>query len=165
MTMIKSSNPRFLVCDLETNSVEPHDVTKLHCGVIFDGENYEKFDYNEGAGWLDHLTSRVLELGADYVVGHNFIGYDLNVIRRFCPDRLYTKLRNHPIIDTFVLSQYLNADRGGHSLSYLSKGLEEEKSHHEDWETYTPEMLEYCIQDTKANYKVLMDLLKEGNYV
>jgi hypothetical protein len=53
------------------------------------------------------------------------------------------------VVDTFVLSQLYNPSySGGHSLEAWGKRLNHPKTEHEDFSCLTPEMLEYCANDT-----------------
>jgi hypothetical protein len=70
------------------------------------------------------------------------------------------------ISDTLLWSKLLNADRlGGHSLAAWGKRLNNYKEHFEDWNNYSQEMLNYCIQDTNVNKSIYFELTKEqGNH-
>jgi DNA polymerase-1 len=53
------------------------------------------------------------------------------------------------VVDTFVLSQLYNPSySGGHSLEAWGNRLNHPKTEHEDFSCLTPEMLEYCANDT-----------------
>jgi hypothetical protein len=53
------------------------------------------------------------------------------------------------VVDTFVLSQLYNPSySGGHSLEAWGERLGHPKTQHEDFSCLTPEMLEYCANDT-----------------
>src|SRR6185369_16714943 len=85
-------------------------------------------------------------LPPDYrLVGHNFIAYDMVMLNRHWG----TKLGISHVVDTFVLSQLYNPSwSGGHSLAAWGSRLGHPKTEHEDFSCLTPEMLEYCANDT-----------------
>ena len=108
---------------------------------------------------------------ADVLIGHNIINYDIPLIKEQHPD---FKPQGE-LIDTLVLSRLFYphiADRdyerrpvgmpqrlyGRHSLEawgYRLKCFKGDFGKHEgSWEEYTPEMLDYCIQDTEVTVKL-----------
>ena len=108
---------------------------------------------------------------ADALIGHNIINYDIPLLKEQYPDF-------NPVgetLDTLVLSRlyYPNIiDRdyerrpqgmpqrlyGRHSLEswgYRLKCFKGDFAKHQGaWEKYTPEMLDYCIQDTEVTLKL-----------
>jgi DNA polymerase I len=55
----------------------------------------------------------------------------------------------HRVVDTFILSQLYNPSYpGGHSLEAWGERLKHPKTEHENFSCLTPEMLEYCANDT-----------------
>ena len=122
------------------------------------------------------------------LVAHNGLKFDFPVLNLFGvleyhvgsldePDTIF----NNPIIfiDSLILSRILNPDRfGGHSVDGWGKRFHEYKQdfraiciekgyidkHSEkgaEFQKYCPEMLEYCIQDTKVEKKIFLQLLKD----
>tara|TARA_R110000787_G_scaffold89109_1_gene188733 strand:+ start:4819 stop:6354 length:1536 start_codon:yes stop_codon:yes gene_type:complete len=64
-----------------------------------------------------------------------------------------------PITDTLVLSKLYNPQlENGHSLKAWGERLKFPKGDHSDWSKFSPEMLEYCIQDLKVTGKVYEEL-------
>lgn len=101
---------------------------------------------------------RVLE-GADVLIGHNIIDYDLRLIKKLYP----SFNPRGKIMDTMILSQLLFPDRvGGHSLGQYGEELGIEKPLHEDWSVFSPEMLHRCTEDVHINHKVYDKLMKEA---
>ena len=115
---------------------------------------------------LQHALRKCTEL-----VGHNIVGFDLPVLQLYGvleysigypgqPSLLFGK----PVVitDTLLWSKLLNADRfGGHSLDAWGKRLGNHKGSFSDWSKFSPEMLEYCIQDTAVNKSIYLELIKE----
>jgi len=105
------------------------------------------------------------------IIGHNIVAFDLPVLMLYgaldysvgYPDQSST-LFGKPvtITDTLLWSKLLNADRlGGHSLDAWGKRLGNTKVHFKEWDRFSQEMLDYCIQDTSVNHSVFTELIKE----
>lgn len=149
----------------------------IHCIVIRDIANVEEaevFDYKPERAVIQGV--KTLER-ADVLIGHNILGYDVPLLKEqfpeFAPRGSY--------LDTLTLSRLYyphiserDYERrpigmpqrlyGSHSLEawgYRLKCFKGDfaKNTSNDWSTYTPEMLDYCIQDTKVTVK-LYELLQ-----
>ena len=115
---------------------------------------------------LSRILSDCTEL-----IGHNIVAFDLPVLMLYgvldyrigYPGQPSTLFGNPvTITDTLLWSKLLNADRlGGHSLDAWGKRLGNNKTHFEEWDRYSQEMLDYCIQDTSVNASILEQLIKE----
>jgi len=99
------------------------------------------------------------------LIGHNLISYDLPVLKK-----LWSWEYKGDVLDTLVCSRtiwphlmQLDADHkrlptklwGSHSLKAWGYRLGELKGEYSEanngaWETFSPEMLDYCVQDTKV---------------
>ncbi|OUV27050.1 MAG: hypothetical protein CBC48_14690 [bacterium TMED88] len=116
---------------------------------------------------------------ADVLIGHNIIGYDIPLIKE-----AYDFDYKGQVIDTLVLSRLFyphivdrdNVRRplgmpqklyGRHSLEawgYRLKCFKGDFGKHEAaWDIYTPEMLDYCIQDTEVTVKLYELMLRRMN--
>ena len=105
------------------------------------------------------------------LIGHNIVTFDLPVLKLYDvldyeigypgqPSTLFGKPVT--ITDTLIWSKLLNADRfGGHSLEAWGKRLGNFKTHFEEWDRFSQEMLDYCIQDTSVNKSILDHLIEE----
>ena len=159
-----------LIFDLESTGLLRRG-SRIHCIVMRDA-------VNESTHVFDHQPERDLLQGvkqleqADALIGHNIIGYDIPLLKEQYPDFA----PRGQVLDTLVLSRIfypLIADRdferrpagmpqrlyGRHSLEawgYRLKCFKGDfgKSDSNDWSTYTPEMLDYCIQDTEVTLKL-----------
>lgn len=109
--------------------------------------------------------------GATEIIGHNIINYDAPVLQLYglweyrvgYPGEDST-LFGRPCVftDTLLWSKLLNADRfGGHSLGAWGKRLGNYKGDFNEWHRFSPEMLDYCIQDTAVNLSIHKKLLEE----
>ena len=158
-----------LVFDLESNGLL-NDVTKIHCLVIYEQETGETVAYND-EGNAEPITRGVQRLeDADVIVGHNVIGYDIPCLRKiyswFAPTAM--------VVDTLLLSRLyhtdmLNIDQtrkfkqmplqlyGRHSLESYGYRLGEYKGSFgkdTDWQEWSQEMQDYCVQDVNVTRKL-----------
>ena len=158
-----------LVFDLESNGLL-NDVTKIHCLVIHEQETGETVAYND-EGNAEPITRGVQRLeDADVIVGHNVIGYDIPCLRKiyswFAPTAM--------VVDTLLLSRLyhtdiLNIDQtrkfkqmplqlyGRHSLESYGYRLGEYKGSFgkdTDWQEWSQEMQDYCVQDVNVTRKL-----------
>ena len=143
-----------IVFDIDANGLTPDNVWCSVAHIVgteefFEFHGFSLFDFNE---WL---------LGFDEdceVIGHNIIGYDIPVLERL----LGTDFSKCKITDTLVLSRLANPSRdGGHSLESWGQTLNQPKGDYNDWDNFSHDMLEYCVQDVKVNTLVYKRLLSE----
>ena len=153
--------------DIETNGLY-WDATCIHVLAMLDLDTGEVQVYNDQGGGHSITTGLTFLDGADLVVGHNIIGFDIPVIRKLYPffDR------TDGILDTLVLSHLRYADImdsdarsrrsrlpktlwGSHSLAAWGHRLGTYKDDKpESWDKWTQRMQDYCIQDLQVNYKL-----------
>ena len=170
-----------LLFDIETDGFLDV-VTKIHCLVIKDTETDEV--------WANHTPEditcglKLLMSAADkpIIAGHNVIKYDIPVIQKLYP---WFKVDQSKVYDTLVVSRLIfsdlrerdggNIEKGllptklwaSHSLKAwgyrlgILKGEFKEQNGEDAFKVFTPEMLEYCVQDvevTHALYKQLSSI-------
>ena len=141
-----------IVFDIEADGLHPNNVWCIVAKEL-DGKihTFDNTQIHEGIKFLQE---------ADTLIGHNIIGYDIPVL-----EKLYNVKFNCKVEDTLVMSRLFNPVReNGHALKawgWRVGMLKQEQP--EDFDSYTPEMLEYCIQDVKLNEAVYKFLIKEGN--
>ena len=172
----KKSTMTNLLFDLESTGLLRQG-SRIHCVVMRD------IDDAEMPIVFDHKPERAIEQGiheleeADSLIGHNIINYDVPLIKEQYPD-FNPKGK---LIDTLVLSRiyYPNISErdyqrrpagmpqrlyGRHSLEAWGHRLRCFKGdfgkHQGAWQTYTPEMLDYCIQDTEVTLKLYELMLR-----
>jgi DNA polymerase I len=140
-----------LVFDIETDGLL-YELTKIHCicakdlsrGVVY------KFRPEEIESGLDLLNS------VDYIVGHNISGFDLLAIQKIYPS---FSIDNSKVRDTLCMSRLFNPDRPDHSLAGYGTSYNRLKVQHEDWTTFSPEMLHRCSEDVEINCLIYRDLV------
>lgn len=151
---------RTVVCDIETDGLLPH-VSCIWCIVAKDYDTGEMFIFTSDPD-DEHPDIGDFATFADEVhhwIGHNFLGYDMRVLKKI----LNVKIKGNRVTDTLVVSRLQAATRqGGHSLDSWGTTLNYPKLPFKDFTEYTPEMLEYCINDVELNYKVACYLKSEG---
>lgn len=151
------------------------EVTTIWCHVFRD------IDTNEVYTFDPTQTQEALEFmdNAKTLIGHNIIDYDLRVVKK-----LHDYTYKGDVIDTLVYSRTiwphikevdfkLNKAKhfplkliGSHSLKAWGHRLGELKgdfnSGSESFATYTPEMLDYCIQDTEVTAKLYSKIMEKN---
>ena len=151
---------RTVVCDIEADGLLPH-VSKIWCIVAKDYEDGTIYTFTSDPD-DDHPNVEDFHAFADEVhhwIGHNFLSYDARVLKKI----LNIRIKGNRITDTLVVSRLQAYSRqGGHSLHNWGEILKHPKLPFKDFSEYTPEMLEYCINDVELNYKVACYLKSEG---
>ena len=142
-----------VVFDIETDGL---DATKIWCLAVTDPDTGETKTYGptqlvEGLACLDN---------AEKLIGHNIIGFDLPVIKKLHNIDL---AQGKKIVDTLVLSRLFNPTReGGHGLESWGYRIGMGKIEFDQFDYYTPEMLNYCRNDVVLNSKVFNNLKIES---
>ena len=158
-----------LIFDIETDGLV-HDVSSIHCAVIYDTEDDSYAQYND-SGTKDPIIRAITRLEeADRIVGHNIINYDLRVIAKLYP--FFSPVGD--VVDTLLLSRLyhpnlMEIDKkqawkhmplqlyGRHSLEAYGYRLGEFKGNfakETDWNDWSQEMEDYCTQDVKVTTKL-----------
>lgn len=170
-----------LIFDIETDGFL-ENVTTIHCLVIKDTELGEVFTYVNGPDHIDLEKGLAGLMNADCIAGHNVIKFDIPVIQKLYP---WFSVDQSKVYDTLVVSRLIYSDlreRDGaniekgllptklwasHSLKAwgyrlgILKGEFKEQNGEDAFKVFTPEMLEYCIQDvnvTEALYNQLSQI-------
>ena len=172
-----------IIFDLETNGLL-NNASRIHCISInwYDSGRYESFNdepYGEPKTIKEDcpmagnysITTAISNLEvADYLIGHNIIGFDIPIIKRLYPYFNPTGI----IVDTLLLSRLyhpnlLDIDKkhnwkhmplqlyGRHSLEAYGYRLGEYKGNFgktTDWQEWTQEMEDYCKQDVAVTTKL-----------
>lgn len=168
------------IFDIETDGLL-EEATKIHCLVVRDVDTgevqvFQQHDEPVAKNVADGL--RVL-MGAELVVGHNVIKFDLPVIQKLYPWFTYDPAK---VLDTLVCTRLVwpnikdhDADLirkevlpgklfGSHSLKAWGYRLKCHKGEFEGpWDVCTQEMIDYCVQDTEVTL-ALYTRIKDKNY-
>lgn len=158
-----------LVFDLESDGLY-NDVTKIHCLAIYDSETDETIAYND-VGNCEPISRGVQRLeDAEIIAGHNVISYDIPVLQKIYPWFSPSAL----VVDTLLLSRLYHNNMvdidskhkwkhmplqmyGRHSLESYGYRLGEYKGAFgktTDWQEWSEEMQDYCIQDVLVTVKL-----------
>ncbi len=141
-----------LVFDIET---DPIPATKIWCICAIDIDTGEEYKY----GPSDLEEGYKLLSSADKLVGHNIIGFDVPVLKNLAR----VDLTDKTLVDTLVLSRLFNPVReGNHGLERWGYALGCPKIEFEDYDSFSQEMMDYCIQDVRLNKEVFDALKKES---
>jgi DNA polymerase I-like protein with 3'-5' exonuclease and polymerase domains len=138
-----------IVLDIETNSKH----NKIWLAVTRDINTGEVKSWKEASGLQKYLDN------CDLIIMHNGISFDAPVLR----ETWKISIMPSQVCDTLVLSRLLSPSlEGGHSLDAWGKRLGFLKGEFNDWDGgLTPEMEEYCIQDTLVTQKLYEHLTSE----
>lgn len=149
-----------LIFDMESNGLLD-EVTQMWCIVAKDIDKgiIHRFGPNDIFQALEYL------LQAETLIGHNIIGYDIPVFKKFHPFEYTGEL-----IDTLVVSRLQYPDRPSpkgykgkapHSIEAYGYRLGRGKPEHNDWSCFTPEMLHRCSEDVEITHMIYDYLLEE----
>jgi DNA polymerase I-like protein with 3'-5' exonuclease and polymerase domains len=162
------------IWDIEADNLLD-EVTQVWCHVFRDVDTDEvhTFDPTQTQEALDFMDK------AKTLIGHNVTDYDLRVIKK-----LHGYTYKGEVIDTLVYSRTVWPDVkeidfklnkkgnfpqkliGSHSLKAWGYRLGELKgdfnSGSESFAAYTPEMLDYCIQDTAVTNKLYRKIMEKN---
>lgn len=148
-----------LIFDLEGDGLY-EQITRVHCIVTKDVRRGTVLSWHDDPNIpKDGTVAQGLEYmsGADRLIGHNIIGFDLPVL-----DMLYGWKFKGQTTDTLVLSRLFQPDREGfHGLEAWGKRLGRPKPVIEDWSTFSAGMLHRCVEDVENNHLVLKALRAE----
>jgi len=156
LMMKETSDNKYLIIDIETNGLlntldKSNEVSKIFCIVTKDLSTGEIVTYTQEECYTNFKPSP-----NTIFIGHNILSYDLRVLAKILNYR-------HPAskcIDTLILSQLFNPIREkGNSLAAWGERLGFPKMPSPNFEYYTEEMLEYCINDVQLTAKLYEHLL------
>lgn len=138
-----------IVLDIETNSKH----NKIWLAVTRNIDTGEVKSWKEASGLQKYLDS------CDLIIMHNGISFDAPVLR----ETWKISIMPSQVCDTLVLSRLLSPSLdGGHGLASWGNRLGFPKGEFNDWDGgLTPEMEEYCIQDTLVTQKLYEHLTSE----
>jgi DNA polymerase I-like protein with 3'-5' exonuclease and polymerase domains len=161
----QSSDKKVFLFDIETNGFYD-DVNTIHCIVIKDVKTGQTFSYGP-----DSISNALIHLdSADTLIGHNIIFYDIPVIEKLFPDVI--DFASKEVVDTLVCVRLLwpkeklyEIDQkdynhvpsrlmGSASLEAWGQRFKDYKGDFKDFENFSQEMLNYCIQDVSVSFRL-----------
>ena len=168
---------KFVVADIETNAIENFTTLdcpiKFHCISILDTDTLEMHEFNTDRGNIEEGI-KMLEQSR-YVCGHNFIGFDAP-----CIEKVYG-VKLNVIVDTMLMSKFFCRDIaitdrkrenfpsalvGKHKLEAWGWRLGNFKGNYSKqegaWDSFNPEMQQYCSQDVKLTFDLYKHLIKNS---
>lgn len=170
-----------IVLDIESDGLLD-DVTKIHCIVTKEVNPDMSGGGCTVAVGEEEITFRLRQLmrAPDKLVGHNIIGFDLQVIKKLYPWFEIPHVERQ-VLDTLVLSRLIYphlkeqdlkfrkfqrlppALTGSHKLEAWGYRICDYKGKYEGgWVDYTVEMLEYCKRDVEVTSSLLRHLVNKG---
>jgi len=140
-----------LIVDIEANGLKPDTIwcivaKEIEHGTVntFIGDDVFKF-----SDW-------VYDTGITHICGHNIIGYDLPVLEKLTGFRWEGAVQ-----DTLVMSRLARPQRiNGHSLEAWGEKLKFSKGSHNEWDSFSWEMVEYCKRDVEVTARLFTRLSK-----
>ena len=156
LMMNESLDNKYLIIDVETNGLlntldKSNEVSKIFCIVTKDLGTGEIVTYTQEECYTNFKPS-----SNTIFIGHNILSYDLRVLAKILNYR-------HPAskcIDTLILSQLFNPIRdGGNSLAAWGERLGFPKMPSPNFNSYSDNMLEYCINDVQLTAKLYEHLI------
>jgi len=152
-----------LCVDIETNGLMP-DVDTIWCLVAIDSDTGTVYSFSDYDNELPSLKEGLTFIStADIIFGHNFIGYDLVVLKHLLGFNLPSTVK---LVDTWILSQLNQYKRDHkHGLEGWGSKLGFPKLEFDEFSKYSKEMLTYCIRDVELNVKVYKVLVEEANKI
>lgn len=152
--------------DLETNGLL-ESVTTIHSLVLQNADTGEMVSCADQPGYVPVREGLELLCGADEIIGHNIIGFDLRVVRKLHPWFAF----KGRVTDTLVLArlwksgdalreddakrihrgEFPRRHLGSHALEAWGHRLGILKDEYDGgWEQWNPDMQAYCEQDVRV---------------
>jgi DNA polymerase III alpha subunit (gram-positive type) len=124
------------VFDVEANGLL-NEATRIWCITLYSLDKSKTVTFTDE---LDDYRSieEALQImsKAEQLIGHNIYAYDLPLLEKLKSFKFTGK-----ILDTLLLSQLLNFDRGGHGLAQWGERFGIPKPKQEQWEFFEKAML------------------------
>jgi DNA polymerase-1 len=147
--------------DIETDGLLA-EATTVWCATIKDHYNgsIRRFDpssISELPSYLDRFN---------ILIGHNCVQFDFPVLKKVFGWEYKGQVR-----DTLLMSRLQSPHRGypqgyvggaPHGVEAWGYRLGLAKQEHNEWDGFSPAMMERCVQDVEIQYKIYEELLHEG---
>jgi hypothetical protein len=137
------------VFDIESDGLLD-EATKIHVLSYTDMEGVVK-------SITDYDDMRTFLLGADKLIGHNIVRYDLPLVKKILGIEVKAD-----VVDTLILSWYLHFNRPRHGLAQYGEEYGVPKPVVDDWANLSvAEYTHRCEEDVKINLKLWQQLSKK----
>lgn len=169
-----------IVWDIEANGLL-HDATKIWCLVA---KNIDTKETTKLVGEdLKYYNILPIFIGADEIIGHNIISYDLPMLKLFYDLDIIPFVGKESIVDTYVISKVLNPDRempkgcpttirsedkkltkriGPHGLEAWGYRVGRKKIEIHDWTIFDDNIVNRCETDVDINIDTYFALMSEA---
>jgi DNA polymerase-1 len=153
-----------LVFDIEADSLTP---TKVHCLVITNVDTLETKRFANMPfmhGGIDSIPNGCeLLKQADLIIGHNILGYDLPVLKKFYG----LVIPIEKVCDTYLTSMLVVPEREeGHSLEAWGRYLGHGKIKYDGpWDQWSKVMEDYCAGDVKVTLELFNWISDNHSYI
>ena len=158
-----------MIFDLETDGFLAR-CTAIHCLSVYDTDKEQLLTYNDEGGDKEPIVRGIQLLAdAEEICGHNIIGFDIPVVKKF-----YPWFESKFSVDTLLLSRLYHPNMmeldkkhkwrnmplqlyGRHSLESYGYRLGEYKGDFGktcDWKCWSQDMQDYCEQDVIVTNKL-----------
>jgi DNA polymerase-1 len=137
---------RRLICDIETNGLNPSRIWVIVCKDIDTGEVHVFREPDRSDDFA------VFTRSVDLWVGHNFLGFDLGVLQKLLPG---AQVHASQVVDTLIVSRVVHYARsGGHSLRQFGTefGRLKPEIEEEGWEEFSEALVHRCREDVEINF-------------
>tara|TARA_Y100000310_G_scaffold161131_1_gene161066 strand:- start:7273 stop:9183 length:1911 start_codon:yes stop_codon:yes gene_type:complete len=138
-------------------------LTRIWCAVVIDEDGTEHVFTPANIQRLPGHLDQYEELR-----GHHAIGYDWPALRK-----VFGYEYRGRKVDTLLMSRLQRPARrrppncqgrvGPHSVEAWGYRLGHYKEEHDEWDKFSPEMLNRCLEDTRIQVKIYDELIKEGH--
>ena len=160
-----------VIFDAEANGLlETVDTVWCICTINPDtGDRYRFVHplYHTSLPCTGDISSGLVYLNSfDEIIGHNIIGYDLELFDKVLGWKPRPEIK---ITDTVILSRLVNFDirippgctSGPHSVEAYGIRFGRHKPGHEDWTQFSAEMLHRCSEDTEIQLLIWCHVYQE----
>ena len=160
--------------DIEANGYY-EEATVIHSLVLKHRGTGEIISCADQPGYRPIAEGIKLLENADLLVGHNILDYDLPVIKKLLPYfKTKAAIRDTLVESRLIFTSLIKYDfakwkhvppklKGRHSLEAWGHRLHLHKGDFNDFEKWSKEMQDYCVQDVQVNDR-LADMLEEKEY-
>lgn len=144
------------IFDVEANGLL-NQADKIWCITLYNLEKSKTETFTDELDTHRSISAALnIMAGAEMLIGHNIYAYDFPLLEKVKGWKYSGR-----ILDTLLLSQLLNFDRGGHGLAQWGERFGVPKPKQEQWEFFEKSMIHRCQEDVEINKRVYVRLKQE----